>query len=41
MDVLDWLAGDPALGLGVADLADPSKSLPAMVVAEKAPARRR
>lgn len=35
MGVLDWLAGDPALGLGVADLADPSKSLPAMVVAEK------
>lgn len=32
MGVLDRLAGDRALGLGVADLADPDKSLTAMVV---------
>ena len=31
MGVLDRLAGDRALGLGVADLADPDKSLAAMV----------
>ena len=31
MGVLDRLAGDRALGLGVADLADPNKSLEAMV----------
>lgn len=31
MGVLDRLAGDHALGLGVADLADPDKSLAAMI----------
>jgi Asp/Glu/hydantoin racemase len=31
MGVLDRLAGDRALGLGVADLADPDKSLNAMI----------
>lgn len=31
MGVLDRLAGDRALGLGVLDLADPSKSLEAMI----------
>ena len=31
MGVLDRLAGDRALGLGVADLADPDKSLAAMI----------
>lgn len=31
MGVLDRLAGDRALGLGVADLADPGKSLDAMI----------
>ncbi|MGJ8622479.1 MAG: aspartate/glutamate racemase family protein [Yoonia sp.] len=31
MGVLDRLAGDRALGLGVADLADPDKSLRAMI----------
>lgn len=31
MGVLDRLAGDRALGLGVTDLADPSKSLDAMI----------
>lgn len=31
MGVLDRLAGDRALGLGVADLADPNKSLNAMI----------
>ena len=35
MGVLDRLAGDRALGLGVADLTDPSKSLAAMIMAGK------
>ena len=35
MGVLDRLAGDRALGLGVADLADPDKSLAAMIVTGK------
>lgn len=35
MGVLDRLAGDRALGLGVADLADPAKSLAAMVATGK------
>lgn len=35
MGVLDRLAGDRALGLGVADLADEEKSLPAMVTTGK------
>jgi Asp/Glu/hydantoin racemase len=33
MGVLDRLAGDRALGLGVAELADPEKSLSAMIAA--------
>lgn len=36
MGVLDRLAGDRALGLGVADLASPEKSLGAMVATGKA-----
>ncbi|HEV8033272.1 aspartate/glutamate racemase family protein [Yoonia sp.] len=35
MGVLDRLAGDRALGLGVADLADPDKSLAAMIATGK------
>ncbi|MDP5084381.1 MAG: aspartate/glutamate racemase family protein [Yoonia sp.] len=35
MGVLDRLAGDRALGLGVADLADPDKSLNAMIATGK------
>jgi len=35
MGVLDRLAGDRALGLGVADLADPNKSLAAMIATGK------
>lgn len=35
MGVLDRLAGDRALGLGVADLADPGKSLGAMIATGK------
>jgi Asp/Glu/hydantoin racemase len=35
MGVLDRLAGDRALGLGVADLADPDKSLSAMIATGK------
>ena len=35
MGVLDRLAGDRALGLGVAELADPSKSLKAMIATGK------
>jgi Asp/Glu/hydantoin racemase len=35
MGVLDRLAGDRALGLGVADLADPDKSLEAMIATAK------
>jgi Asp/Glu/hydantoin racemase len=35
MGVLDRLAGDRALGLGVADLADPGKSLDAMIATGK------
>ncbi len=35
MGVLDRLAGDRALGLGVADLADPDKSLDAMITTGK------
>lgn len=35
MGVLDRLAGDRALGLGVADLADPDKSLDAMIATAK------
>jgi len=35
MGVLDRLAGDRALGLGVAELADPSKSLKAMIASGK------
>lgn len=35
MGVLDRLAGDRALGLGVADLADPGKSLAAMIATGK------
>ena len=35
MGVLDRLAGDRALGLGVADLADPKKSLAAMIATGK------
>ena len=35
MGVLDRLAGDRALGLGVADLADPDKSLSAMITTGK------
>ncbi len=35
MGVLDRLAGDRALGLGVADLADPDKSLAAMIATAK------
>lgn len=35
MGVLDRLAGDRALGLGVADLADPRKSLDAMIATGK------
>lgn len=35
MGVIDRLAGDRALGLGVADLADPSKSLAAMIATGK------
>lgn len=35
MGVLDRLAGDRALGLGVADLADPDKSLGAMIATGK------
>lgn len=35
MGVLDRLAGDRALGLGVADLADPDKSLEAMITTGK------
>lgn len=35
MGVLDRLAGDRALGLGVADLADPDKSLTAMIATGK------
>lgn len=35
MGVTDRLAGDRALGLGVADLADPDKSKAAMIVAGK------
>ncbi|KQB98160.1 Asp/Glu racemase [Loktanella sp. 1ANDIMAR09] len=35
MGVLDRLAGDRALGLGVADLADPDKSLAAMITTGK------
>jgi Asp/Glu/hydantoin racemase len=35
MGVLDRLAGDRALGLGVADLADPNKSLDAMIATGK------
>lgn len=35
MGVLDRLAGDRALGLGVADLADPDKSLHAMIATGK------
>jgi Asp/Glu/hydantoin racemase len=35
MGVLDRLAGDRALGLGVADLADEEKSLSAMVTTGK------
>lgn len=35
MGVLDRLAGDRALGLGVADLADPDKSLGAMIATAK------
>jgi Asp/Glu/hydantoin racemase len=35
MGVLDRLAGDRALGLGVADLADPDKSLAAMIATSK------
>lgn len=35
MGVLDRLAGDRALGLGVADLADPDKSLDAMIATGK------
>ena len=35
MGVLDRLAGDRALGLGVADLADPDRSLAAMIATGK------
>jgi len=35
MGVLDRLAGDRALGLGVSDLADPAKSLNAMIATGK------
>ena len=35
MGVLDRLAGDRAIGLGVADLADPNKSLDAMIATGK------
>lgn len=35
MGVLDRLAGDRALGLGVADLADPERSLDAMIATGK------
>ncbi len=35
MGVLDRLAGDRALGLGVADLADPDKALSAMITTGK------
>jgi len=35
MGVLDRLAGDRALGLGVTDLADPDKSLGAMIATGK------
>jgi Asp/Glu/hydantoin racemase len=35
MGVMDRLAGDRALGLGVADLADPDKSLAAMIATGK------
>ena len=35
MGVLDRLAGDRALGLGVGDLADPGKSLAAMIATGK------
>lgn len=35
MGVLDRLAGDRALGLGVADLADPQKSIAAMIATGK------
>ncbi|PUB14962.1 aspartate/glutamate racemase family protein [Yoonia sediminilitoris] len=35
MSVLDRLAGDRALGLGVADLADPDRSLAAMIATGK------
>jgi allantoin racemase len=36
MGVLDRVAGDRALGLGVAELADPDRTLPAMIAAGRA-----